>query len=232
LLMGLMLQACHISRFRASKNQAQHSISHPLDFEYLTINASTSFSHESNHHKLRVQFRIQRNNLIWFSARTPWGLEVARGLLTPTSVEVIDHLHHTYTVYDYANLQAQWQFPGNYYIIQAILLGELPDTHNDQAIRQINEHSIIQQQKDTWKLEATVKNGLGKIESLILSDWMTQTECRVYYSAFKVYPQGLLFRYAQLFFRDLVVNMTYSSVHWSDKALDFPFSIPRHYVKS
>jgi hypothetical protein len=231
LLIGLTLQACHMSRFKPSRLREQHLPSQSLDFQFLTLNASISCFHGSSQYKLRVQFRIQRDNLIWFSARTPWGLEVARGMITPTAVELIDHLHHTYTLYDYATLQAQWQCPCNYDIMQAILLGELPKAYSNQGSMQKNECTIIQQQKGMWKLEATINKAIGKIEHLKFLDLLTHEQCQAHYKNFKVYPQGLLFRHAQLYLGNLIVELSLTSAHWSDQALNFPFSIPRQYVK-
>jgi hypothetical protein len=231
LLTSLTLQACHLTRFKPSRLKDPHSLSQPVEFQYLTINSSISCFDGSSHHQLRVQFRFQRGSLIWFSARTPWGLEVARGMITPTAVKLIDHLHRTYTIYDYAALQAQWQCPCSYDILQAILLGELPDAYNNRESRQTNEYTIIQQQKGTWKLEATINKAIGRIEHLKFLDVLTQAQCQAHYREFKVYPQGSLFRHAQLYLGNLIVELSHTSVHGSDQALNFPFSIPRQYVK-
>ncbi len=232
LMISLLATGCALRHPKQTYHATKHPFLQPLDFKYLTLYTSITYSHGPISYPLRLQFRMQRDKLIWFSATTPWGIEIARGRISPTAVEVINHLEHTYTSYDYASLQAICQCPCNYALIQAILLGELPDGYSNRTITLQNDTTLIQQQKGFWQLEAMVKGDLGKIGTLSVIDRLTQDRLVVDYERFKSYPQGLLFRDATLYLGKFIFKMSHTQVRWSDKKLRFPFIIPLQYAKA
>jgi len=231
LVVSCLLQACYVERFSQATHTPTHHPIQPLAFQYLTLTTSIQGCMGENSYKIRVQFRIQQGKLIWFSAMAPWGLEIARGIISPTEIRVINHLQRSYTVYDYPTLQTQWHCPCSYGLIQAILLGELPYPYSGQLSIQ-PELLFIQVQKGTWEIKATRHSRLGKIERLIVVDQLTQDQCKIKYQQFKPYQAGFIWEAAQLYIGNLLLDMRHISIYRSDKPLDFPFTIPWKYAQS
>lgn len=229
-LISILLQACQIRKAQTATNQPPTRFPQPFNFYYLTIHASLHIADGPIQYRWRVQFRIQRDKLIWFSVTTPWGIEVARGCLTPNCIEIINHLQHTYTKEYYPSLQAKWQLPCSYDFLQAILLGDLPTQYSNFKEYPAKEYTIIQQKEGPWSLQALIKNSLGKIANWHLRHALTQAQCSVYYEQFETYPPGLLFKHARLYLAGLVMQLTYNRIQCTEKKLKFPFRIPKQYV--
>lgn len=204
----------------------------PFKAHQLILHASITIQDGTKQYKLRVQWRIERAKLIWVSIRIPWGLEIARARITPSHLELINHIARTHSRYDYATLQAKWPCPFTYHFLEAILLGELPNDFNHlEAEEPRYGYTIIHQEKDGWSLAAAVKNAIGKIAHWHLTNKLTQDCCSVAYEKFKPYLPGLLFEHAHLRLGHIALHITYTRVQWSKKKLKFPFSVPTKYAK-
>jgi hypothetical protein len=231
LMLGLAVEACAIKRMQPSLRASPCQLIQPFKAKHLTIHASIKIQAVSKQHKLRMQWRIQRNKLIWVSIATPWGLEIARARITPKRIELINHVARTYSSYDYTTIQAKWQCPFTYDFLEAILLGELPADFIHVKEEHAHGYTIIRQAKNVWALQAAVKNAIGKIVHWDLVNSLTQDRCQVSYQAFKPYLPGLLFKHAHLSANHVAVHMTYTRVQWAKKSFQFPFSIPTKYAK-
>ena len=230
-IIGCLLQACYTVRLTQTTQKHTQQLLEPLHFTYLTINASIKYTQGTTKYNLRVQFRMHKDHIIWFSAALPWGIEVARGMITPTQVKLMNHLQHTYTVYDYPTLQAQLHGPCSYNLIQAILLGELPAIPNKNKILQAGQHITIQWPQGQWQAIATMNRTTRQVEKMVITDPLTQNQCMVAYKNWKQYQCGLLFRDAQLCVGNFIVGITHKSIHSTHKKLNFPFTIPCKYVQ-
>lgn len=65
---------------------------------------------------------IRKDSLVWVSVRK-LGFEVARAMVTPDSVYVIDRLNNEYLVEDLDYLAREYQVPADFGALQAIFLG-------------------------------------------------------------------------------------------------------------
>lgn len=232
ILLVTLLQACRTTTLRKAPSSADKLLIQPLDFKYLAINSCITYQKDQQHYKVRVKFRIQKDSIIWFSAAAFWGIEVARGVIKPTGITFINRLQRVYQVYDYPTLQAQWRCPCSYALIQAVLLGELPFAYTPQEIMQPRaQRTIIQQQKGRWRLTTTINQAMSKVKKLAIVDMLTQDQYTICYKQFKQHQRGVLFRDAQIYLGQDTVTITHTSVHWPQKTLHFPFTIPPQYDK-
>jgi hypothetical protein len=229
LMTSLVFQACHIRQLQPSKSQVQRIQPHP--FHCLIIHSSINIKNGTNQYKLHVQFRIQRDKLIWFSVKTPWGIEVARGRITSQAIEVINHLERVYTIYNYTSLQEKWGFPCNYAFIQALLLGKLPADFSHLEEKKANAYTTILQRKGEWILEAIINDMIGKVERWEMVNELTQDRCSIHYQQLTPYPAAILFKHTQLEIGHLSMHITYTQVQGCKKKLMFPFRIPEKYAK-
>ena len=211
----------------------------PLDFEYLKLSTTISY-YNAAHQDSRayVKFRIQKDQCIWFSVLVPWGIEVMRGMITPTGITLLNHMQKIHYVYDYATLRSLWPGPWDYALVQALLLGELAQAYTAQEVVQEGaQQAVIQQQKGAWTLNHLVNPALGKVEKLVAT--ASQGSIVAAYNQFKPYQGGLLVGQATLNWYDytaatapaMTVTLAGIKAQWSKKPLEFPLAIPAHYEK-
>ena len=210
-----------------------------LDFEYLTLHATISYRQEGQSQRsAQVRLRLQKDQCIWWSVLGPLGIEILRGMATPTGVTLLNRTQKTYHIYDYATLQSLWPGPWNYALIQALLLGELARAHKPREVIQSNAQEIvIQQQIGAWMLNHLVNRDLGKLERLVAKG--PRGTFIADYHQFKAYQEGLLFKKAAFNWYygttttspAMTVKLAGLRPRWSQKPLRFPFVIPANYEK-
>ncbi|MCU0318229.1 MAG: DUF4292 domain-containing protein [Amoebophilaceae bacterium] len=211
----------------------------PLDFEYLKIGATIEYQDLTHQHSSAyVKFRIQKDHLIWFSVLGLWGMEILRGVVTPTSITLLNRVQKTYTVYDYATLCILWPGPWDYALLQALLLGELAHPHAPQDLIQRGAQGVvIQQKKAKWLLAYHIHPALQKIDRLVVK--AKQGSMMATYQQFKPYIGGLLCMQATMTWYchavpaqpAITLALKGIQAQWSQKPLCFPFSIPARYEK-
>ena len=211
----------------------------PLDFEYLKIGTTIGYRDHTHHYSsAHVHFRIKKDSLIWFSVLAPWGIEIMRGIITPTGITLLNRTQKVCYIHDYATLRAFWPGPWDYALLQALLLGELARAATPhEIIAQNAQHTVIQQQKGAWTLTHFINPLLGKVEKIIAT--AIQGSFLISYNQFKPCQGGLFFRRATLSWYDrttpvqaaLTLTLKGTKVQWPTKPLRFPFSIPAQYEK-
>jgi hypothetical protein len=240
---GLLVWACCC--FQACCPIPQKVLSHdkrlvpPLDFEYLNIGATIDYQDHTHHFgSAYVKFRIQKDHLIWFSVLGLWGIEILRGVVTPTGITLLNHIQKTYMVYDYATPCTFWPDPWDYALLQALLLGELvyPNAPQD-LIQDKAQRGVIQQKKAGWTLVYCIHPVLQKVEKLVAT--AKQSSIMATYQQFTPCAGGLLCKQATMTWHNrtmptqpaLTLTLKKIQAQWSQKPLHFPFSIPARYEK-
>lgn len=97
-----------------------------VSFEYLTAKSKFSFDgKKQNFDNTNINIRMKKDSLIWISV-TGIGFEVARGLITPDSIVLMDKFHKQYYVFSYEALSRKYDFELNFPLLQSIIVGNLP----------------------------------------------------------------------------------------------------------
>ncbi|WP_461450069.1 DUF4292 domain-containing protein [Mucilaginibacter sp.] len=108
--------------------------SQQLTFNTFSGKARTSLNISGNQNDVTMNIRIANNKKIWVSITALLGIEVARAVITPDSILIINRLQDIYVkqpfgyIYKYTNRQI------NYGMVQALLTGNaIPSLLNDSA---------------------------------------------------------------------------------------------------
>lgn len=103
------------------------------DFNTFSGKAKAKLSINGNNNDVTLNIRIQKNQRIWVSITAILGVEVARALITPDSIQVINRLQGVYLkkpfsyIYNYAGRQV------NYKTVESLLIGNaIPELVNDE----------------------------------------------------------------------------------------------------
>jgi hypothetical protein len=183
-----------------------------------------------------LNIRIKRGQKIWVSITAIAGIEVARALITPDSIMVINRLQSVYLKkpFSYINTFAGNQV--NYKTIESLLIGNaIPELLNEDADLQTTPDSIV----ITGNLQGLVYKliiGSGmKVTQTNLSDQNVGQSLMALNNTF--IQSGTRVMPSQIDITSIVkdkkiqVNLHYIKLGF-DQQLEFPFSIPARYQEA
>lgn len=154
-------------------------------FNTLAVKSKAVLSINDKSNDVNMNFRIKNNEVIWVSITAMAGLEVARALITPDSVKIINRLDNVYIkkpfsyIYEFTNERINFQ------TLQSMLIGN--------TIKEfITDSSILDMESDEAKLKS-ILGGLtynlrvssqNKVVYTNLNDQVAKQELTANYSDF------------------------------------------------
>ena len=193
--------------------------------------AKTKLTIDGKSNDVTLNIRIQKDKKIWVSITALLGLEVARALITPDSIQVVNKFQSVYIkkpfsfIYNYASRQV------NYQTVEALLVGN--------AINELlNENGQLQQGANgnttiTGNLQGLIYNLLigpdQKVTQTSLTNAAARQSLRVGNSQFieadnRIIPSHISITSA-VSNKNIQAELEYNRTEFN-RPLDFPFSIP------
>ncbi|UTW63685.1 DUF4292 domain-containing protein [bacterium SCSIO 12741] len=105
-----------------------------VDAEYLNLKTKVYFKTPKLSDSFKMHVRMKKDSVIWVSA-TYYKVEVARFLMFPDSVKMIDRKNGKYYLGDYAFVQNRFKMPFDFYSFQSIILGNSFDLSKSEKTR-------------------------------------------------------------------------------------------------
>ena len=214
-----------------------------IDFAYLTAKSKFSFKSKSqNIDNANVNLRIQKDSIIWLSI-TGVGLEVARAIITPDSIALLDKIHREYYRFSYEQLSKQFDFELSYPLIQSLIVGNLPMPRTpNQRIRREKDLLLLRQEANRILVNNYIGEKTHKLKRLQATESNTKNSLTLDYEDFQEL-NSFLFPYTSLLTLDVqskqqgqplnqtVIRIKHSRVELVSAPLQFPFSIPTGYTR-
>ena len=205
-----------------------------LAFNTLAIKAKAEFTIDKNSNDATMNFRIKKDQLIWVSVSVPVIGEVARALITPDSLKVINKVDATYSVKPFRFIQTFANDQVNFNTLQSILAGN--------AIREFsgNDANVLKKEKQTELsgfLNSLTYNLLfnerNKVISTTIIDSNQEKNLSINYADFYSLagfdmPYSVIVN-TEAANKRINVNLKYSKITLNEP-LEFPFSIPSRYT--
>jgi hypothetical protein len=244
----LLLPGCKAKKPLVVKSVVIDTVQRTVDIKMLKLNAikaaQTTFNTFSGKAKAKLNIngdsndvtlniRIKSDQKIWISITAIAGIEVARALITPDSILLINRLQGLYVKkpFSYVN-----QFAGsqaNYKALESLMIGNaIPD--------QVNVNSDVQIENGATVLSGTFSNFIFKVlfgadlkpTQTNLTNQSAGQTLQVVISAFiqagnKVIPAEIDIS-SMVKDKKILVNLHYVKNEF-DQPLEFPFSIPPRY---
>ncbi len=113
---------------------------HQFTFEWLALKASVEYTGSNNESEsFDVNLRVRKDSAIWISITPLLGIEAARVLVTRDSMQILDRVHKTYSVYNYDYLDSLLKTRLNFEIIQAIIIGNYFPYLKNEKLKSVYE---------------------------------------------------------------------------------------------
>lgn len=203
-------------------------------FNTLALKGKADLDMGGNSNSVTVNVRVQRDKKIWMSITALLGIEVARAVITPDSIMVLNRLQSTYIrkpfryVYNYTSRQVTFQ------MLQDILTGNTIDTLLSPAARlEISNTGI-------WRLTGSqaalgfdvLFNTFQKSSEVNLNDVRAGQALRVLYGSYQKVNQYLfpttIHINSMSGSRRVNLDFDFSKVE-SNVPLDMSFTVPRRF---
>lgn len=117
------IPAVQVEPDNSKKNKFNSIKGNDMVFSTLAVKSKAVLSINDKSNDVNMNFRIKNNEVIWVSVTAVAGLEVARALITPDSVKILNRIDNVYIkkpfsyIYEFTNEQI------NFKTLQSILIG-------------------------------------------------------------------------------------------------------------
>lgn len=204
-----------------------------MDYNTLSLRGKANLDINGNDNNVTMNIRIQKDQKIWASVTAVAGLEVARALITPDSILVINRLQSTYLrkpfsyIYGFTNKQI------NYDMLQAVLSGNAIVDFLDEPSSLTTDHSgwVVEGRRETLAYRLLF-NTLMKIDETNLNDVRSGQAFKVVNSDYQQvnqwsYPYSMKIN-SMSGSKKINIDLSFSKVE-RNVPLDFPFSVPKRF---
>jgi len=216
------------------KNQLAVIKSNQLNFSTFSGKANTKLDINGNSNDVTLNIRISKDKKIWVSVTALLGIEVARALITPDSIKVLNKLQGLYLkkpfsfIYQYASRQV------NYKTIESLLVGNaMPEllTENSSVKTDMGNVTLSGNlQELMYSLmfgtnmhvtQFNLSNNDAGQALLVNNSNFVQVANRLVPSKIDIL--------STIKDKKIQANLQYTKVDF-DQQLDFPFNIPERYT--
>jgi len=115
-----------------------------ISFNTFSGKARTTLNLNGNSNNVTLNIRISNDKKIWVSITALFGIEAARALITPDSIQVINRLQGLYIKKPFSYIHTFTNPQVNYTMLQALLIGNaVPALLNDSTRYQAADSTIV-----------------------------------------------------------------------------------------
>ena len=210
-----------------------------IDFDYFHGKARMILREANKEREVKANIRVRKDSVIWMSFSVI-GVQGGKALVNKDSITIVSNVDKEYYVFEYAELSKRYNFTINYDVIQAAMLGNLVmDRKSEDVIEQETSFFLLKQMAGTIDVVNYVNGASQKIEKVELKESNSNNSLVIKYSNFQP-VENKLFPYngtIDLFYKTLngLLNTTvifeYNKAEVGTRELNFPFNIPKKYVR-
>jgi hypothetical protein len=236
-LIALILVSCSkkvlVSDYGKNKFEVQN-----LDFDTFNSRAKVRYDNGDKSLSLNANIRMKKDSVIWISLSAFLGIEVARALITPDSMVLINRLDQEYEVMSYKQLSNQFNFEIDYELIQAMLLGNMPRELNlRDELKKEKDVVTVRQLLDQYLVENYINSKTLKLERVFIEEIPTKNTLNFAYGDFNMleknifpYSSDILLTYNTSTGNSKTeIKIDHNKVEIQNTELSFPFEIPDKY---
>jgi hypothetical protein len=215
------------SRLIAIKNSV-------TDFKTMAIRAKANLSIGSMTNDVSMNIRIKNKEAIWVSVTALAGLEVARALITPDSIRIINRMESEYITKPFSYISEFTNEKINFGTLQSVLTGNIiPEFISDSTrISLLGDKVQLTSAvaEVTYDLEV---NGQNKVIQAQLNDGSAEQSLSTHYADYqnvenRIIPFSILMK-SESRKKNIMLDMKLSKVD-IDIPLELPFRVPDRFL--
>lgn len=141
--------------------------------EYATPNDKSSF---------KGDVRMLKDSIIWLSIKPALGLEVARIVITPDSIKVLDRINKQYLIQPYSYITQLYEAPIDFALLQSLIAGGLLDDNpRGLTVDIVDNHYLLVYESDAYRNSMHINPFNFTINQLLIEDPAYNREVRIDY---------------------------------------------------
>lgn len=205
-----------------------------LNYNTFSGKAKTMLDINGSSNNVTLNIRIQRGKKIWVSVTAIAGIEVARALITPDSLQVINKLQGLYMQKPFAYIYSYTSPQINFDSLEALLVGNaIPQLINDDAKLQADSGRTVisgNLQELAYKLilGADLKANHTELTDLVAGQSLTVDNSAFIPAANRILPSQIDLS-SVMPKKKVKMSLHYNKADF-DQPLEYPFSIPSDYA--
>ncbi|UBM57728.1 DUF4292 domain-containing protein [Marinilongibacter aquaticus] len=209
------------------------------DFDYLKLKSKIDLKSPNISQSFPANVHIKKDSIIWVSVSV--GIEAARCIITPDSIQMLDRINKKYYALSIAELNRQFDFDFDFRLLQSVLIGNLPITRSDKdkLVRNSLYVSLFQEAREI-DIENQIDNVSHKLTTILAEDTEGKSKLGISYSDFEELDSGQLVPFSIFAKIDVLqkgglhtttLDFKHTKFEFVDNTLRFPYSIPKSYQK-
>jgi hypothetical protein len=202
-------------------------------FKTFSTKAATNLTINDKNFDVTLNIRIKKGEAIWASVTYIAGFEVARAMITPDSLKIMDRINNEYIKKSINYLHKFSNDEIDYNSLEAILVGNcLPFAlKNNSIINQKDGNTIITGQTNQMIYQLSLNSLLKPQSTLLVSD-INQQKLEIDITAFQEIMNQLFAKTISL--SSLAKDKSVKLIMDYDKTqlnqpVDFPFNVPKRF---
>lgn len=217
-----------------SKKEKIASIqSRQIDFSTFSGRAKTQLSINGKSNDVTLNIRIKKDQKIWVSVTAIAGLEVARALITPDSIKLINRLEGAYMLKPISFIHQYTSKQINYKTLESLLIGNcIPEQLNMQTnFKSDSNQVVLTGRLEDLDYEVRLNEAL-KVISNLLDNTQANQSLQIKNNDFRqlenrIFPFDIRIS-SEVQNKQISIGLQYTKAEF-DLNLDFPFTVPSRF---
>ena len=204
-----------------------------INFNTLAMKGKANLDLNGNTNNVSINVKMERDKKIWLSITAVLGIEVARALITPDSIFVLNKSQSTYLKKPLRYMYGYTSKEVNFKMLQDVLTGNaIGSFYNPNAQLDVND-GLYQLKGNQGNLAFTILfNTLLKPKETNLNDVVAAQALKVVYGDYQkvnefVFPTAININ-SMSGRRKVAIDLNFSKVELN-VPVDFPFSVPKRF---
>ncbi len=223
-----------VKETKEAKLSLSNIIAKQANFKTFATKAKTTLNIDDKSNDVTLNIRIKKDEVIWVSITYFAGLEIARALITPDSIKIINRVQNQYSrkpfsfIHDYANKQIDFK------TLQAIIIGNsIPFATTPQAnITKENNETVLAGISEGLAYRS-VFNTNYKVVKTSLADNGAQQNLELAYNTFENFSginvPSIVKINSKAKQNKIQIDMEYSKTEFNTMQ-EFPFSVSKKFA--
>jgi len=204
-----------------------------ISFSTLAMKGKANLDLDGKYYDVSMNVKMERDKKIWVSITALLGIEVARAVITPDSIFVLNKLQSTYLKKPLSYIKGYTSKEVNFKLLQDVLTGNAISSFYNPNSKLEVKNGLYELNGNQGNLAFTILfNTLLKPRETNMNDVLASQALKVVYDDYQkvneyIFPTAMKLN-SMSGKRRVAIDLDFSKVEMN-VPVDFPFSVPKRY---